>query len=267
MPSRAHIDITDNSNPSDDEAPEAVSLSQTKSAAKKRRKELHDLDAQANKRRKVEEDGSSDDEENDIEARMLRAMQQAEEEEEKSDEEVESDGDEEESDAEMRGLEGDGDDDDDDDDDEEEEEEEEGNAEAEVDELNSLHKNPNHLPDYLFASVLASTKTNEKKSTAKKTTKPEPNRTRRRKKRNGGKDHIVGSRLLRITSDSGISSAPRATLAMQPSSKVKRFIDKNLLLKTREGDRLGKRGRGYERRAANIGSLRRLGPANNFVRS
>ncbi|KAE9394331.1 hypothetical protein BT96DRAFT_827845 [Gymnopus androsaceus JB14] len=49
---------------------------------------------------------------------------------------------------------------------------------------------------------------------------------------------------------------------MLPSAKVQKFLDRNLSVK---GDK--SRTRGWERRAANIGSMRRQGPAAHFVRA
>ncbi|KAJ4489795.1 hypothetical protein C8R41DRAFT_920493 [Lentinula lateritia] len=126
----------------------------------------------------------------------------------------------------------------------------------------------NHLPDHLFASAFSSgsqknqSKNNNLSLSGLSTTKKLQEKKTRRRKRSGGiaRDHIVGSRLFRTLPKP--DTAPRASAAMVPSSKVNKFLDRSLSLK---GDKKA-RMRGWERRAANIGSLRRQGPAAHFVR-
>ncbi|KAJ3860967.1 hypothetical protein EV359DRAFT_84800 [Lentinula novae-zelandiae] len=311
----------------DDEAPETLTLTESKGAFRKRNAEIREVEEARKKMRKdkrrererilkerkqqrereelkavtsrrvsddaeeEEDDGGEGDEEedgaNDVEKRMLRAMQQAEEEEEEEESEnevdnveegesVDEDVDEDEEDKEMEV-------DENDDDGHEDEDEEGSDAEMfSVDSspprskskstLNAKSSMPklktNHLPDHLFASAFSSgsqknqSKNNNLSLSGLSTTKKLQEKKTRRRKRSGGiaRDHIVGSRLFRTLPKP--DTAPRASADMIPSSKVNKFLDRSLSLK---GDKKA-RMRGWERRAANIGSLRRQGPAAHFVR-
>ncbi|KAJ3904160.1 hypothetical protein F5879DRAFT_96081 [Lentinula edodes] len=324
----------------DDEAPETLTLTESKGAFRKRNAEIREVEEARKKMRKdkrrererilkerkqqrereelkavksrrvsdnaeeEEDDGGEGDEEedgeNDVEKRMLRAMQQAEEEEEEEEsgnevdsveegESVDEDVDEDDIDAETRE---DVDEDEEDkemvvneDDDGGHEDEHEEGSDAEMfsvdsspprskskSTLNAKSSMPklktNHLPDYLFASAFSSgsqknqSKNNNLSFTGLSTTKKLQEKKTRRRKRSGGiaRDHIIGSRLFRTLPKP--DTAPRASAAMVPSSKVNKFLDRSLSLK---GDKKAKM-RGWERRAANIGSLRRQGPAAHFVR-
>ncbi|KAJ3811904.1 hypothetical protein EV368DRAFT_84465 [Lentinula lateritia] len=317
----------------DDEAPETLTLTESKGAFRKRNAEIREVEEarkkmrkdkrrererilkerkqqrereelKAVKRRRVsddaeeeEDDGGEGDEEedgeNDVEKRMLRAMQQAEEEEDSENEvgnveegesvdedyidaETREDVDEDEEDKEMVV--------DEDDEDGNEYEDEEGsdlemlsvdsspprsNSESTSNAKSSTPKlKTNHLPEHLFASAFSSgSQKNQSKNNNPSisglytTTKLQETKTRRRKRSGGiARDHIVGSRLFRTLPKP--DTAPRASAAMVPSSKVNKFLDRSLSLK---GDKKA-RMRGWERRAANIGSLRRQGPAAHFVR-
>ncbi|KAJ3916890.1 hypothetical protein F5877DRAFT_80470 [Lentinula edodes] len=321
----------------DDEAPETLTLTESKGAFRKRNAEIREVEEARKKMRKdkrrererilkerkqqrereelkavksrrvsdnaeeEEDDGGEGDKEedgeNDVEKRMLRAMQQAEEEEESGNEvdnveegeSVDEDVDEDDIDAETReDVDEDEEDkemvvDEDDDGGHEDEDEEGSDAEMfSVDSspprskskstLNAKSSMPklktNHLPDHLFASAFSSgsqknqSKNNNLSLTGLSTTKKLQEKKTRRRKRSGGivRDHIVGSRLFRTLPKP--DTAPRASAAMVPSSKVNKFLDRSLSLK---GDKKAKM-RGWERRAANIGSLRRQGPAAHFVR-
>ncbi|KAJ4467714.1 hypothetical protein C8J55DRAFT_525666 [Lentinula edodes] len=321
----------------DDEAPETLTLTESKGAFRKRNAEIREVEEARKKMRKdkrrererilkerkqqrereelkavksrrvsddaeeEEDDGGEGDEEedgeNDVEKRMLRAMQQAEEEEESGNEvdnveegeSVDEDVDEDDIDAETReDVDEDEEDkemevDEDDDDGHEDEDEEGSDAEMfSVDSspprskskstLNAKSSMPklktNHLPDHLFASAFSigsqnnQSKNNNLSLSGLSTTKKLQEKKTRRRKRSGGiaRDHIVGSRLFRTLPKP--DTAPRASAAMVPSSKVNKFLDRSLSLK---GDKKAKL-RGWERRAANIGSLRRQGPAAHFVR-
>ncbi|KAJ3893682.1 hypothetical protein GG344DRAFT_74825 [Lentinula edodes] len=321
----------------DDEAPETLTLTESKGAFRKRNAEIREVEEARKKMRKDkrrererilkerkqqrereelkavksrrvsddaeeeedygEEGDEEEDGENDVEKRMLRAMQQAEEEEESGNEvdnveegeSVDEDVDEDDIDAETREDvdEDEGDKEmevDEDEDDGHEDEDEEG-SDAEMfsvdsspprskskSTLNAKSSMPklktNHLPDHLFASAFSSgsqknqSKNNNLSLSGLSTTKKLQEKKIRRRKRSGGiaRDHIVGSRLFRTLPKP--DTAPRASAAMVPSSKVNKFLDRSLSLK---GDKKAKM-RGWERRAANIGSLRRQGPAAHFVR-
>ncbi|KAJ7579049.1 hypothetical protein C8J56DRAFT_1059282 [Mycena floridula] len=105
-----------------------------------------------------------------------------------------------------------------------------------------------HLPDHLFESAFASSKTKKSKSL------PEIAK-RKTRSRNRPKDLIIGSRTIRTLSD-----IDRASLSA-PSSKAKKFLERSLAL--RGGN---SRSKGWERRAVNVGILKGTGPAAHFVR-
>lgn len=301
------------SSDSDSEGPETFTLSQTKGAAQKRNAALRELEAaekrkkkvknqerdrklkkqaEASKKRKVEAEESDDDEEseadaeNDAEARMLRAMRQA-------DEEV---SDEEEGDESGEGEEGeegmleDGNDVEMDEDEEELEESSDEDMET-----TASSSKPNHLPDHLFASAFSSKPTQKPSSSSISKSSQKSKKTRRKRTGNFPRDLIIGSvsiyqacfsncsnrhissRAVRTLPQ--IDKAPRATAAMLPSAKVQKFLDRSLSVR---GNKSATRG--WERRAgvcaiyccfpvsdvcysANIGSMRRQGPAAHFVRA
>jgi len=190
-----------------DEAPEAFTLSQTKGVAKKRNAALRELEAaekqkqktknrerdrklkeqasQSVKRRKVDvEEEENDDEsggelDSGVEARMLRAMQQADEEE--SDVDVESGGEndeededeeeeeEEESDLDVEG----GSENEKDSNDDEEEDAEMEEAFDEV--MDDVPSKANRLPDHLFTSTFTSKPTKDPLASSKITQQKKEN--------------------------------------------------------------------------------------------
>ncbi|KAF8234831.1 hypothetical protein L208DRAFT_1393506 [Tricholoma matsutake] len=195
----------------------------------------------------------------DLEVRMTRAMEEAEAELDGHgghDTEQREDGEEIESDQASTGS------------DDEEESDAEHEAELHIHstgevEVNKpqVSKTPHHLPEHLFASAFSSqavqsTSPLGKRKAAEETSK----RLVKKRARNAGapKDTVVGSRTIRtLVRDQHPSGA--GTI---PSSKVKKFIDRTLALKGGNP-----KTRGWERRAANIGSMRNNGPAANFVRN
>ncbi|KAF5337830.1 hypothetical protein D9758_015704 [Tetrapyrgos nigripes] len=282
---------------SEDDLPEALSLSASKQSAQKQSQRLRkaveekerasrkvkkernrEMDKQlkerAQKRKKfeaVDEDQEDDVTErpvNDVETRMLRAMQQAEEEsglgsDEEDDDEgegrmaviddsEEASGDEEE--EEEEGME---------DNEDEDMDDVEDSDEEDLGEALSFKSRPksNHLPDHLFASAFSQKASKE----PKKQTKQVKQVKKRKKARKGPKDTVVGSRAIRTLSNPN-TVLPRASSTTVPSAKVKKFLNRNLRLK---GDGQKSRTRGWERRAVNLGSMRGQlqGPAAHFVRS
>ncbi|KAJ3997191.1 hypothetical protein F5050DRAFT_1753912 [Lentinula boryana] len=163
-------------------------------------------------------------------------------------------------DAEMAQEDGDEDEEmEDDDDDDDKENNVQDDTDTEI--IEEPPSKANHLPDHLFASAFASQPRNEKSS--KTSTKPSKGSHKKARRQRSGnispRDHIVGSRVVRTLPKP--DAGPRASIAMLPSAKVKKFLDRSLSMK---GDK--SRVRGWERRAANIGSMRRQGPAAHFVR-
>ncbi|KAF8959861.1 hypothetical protein BDZ97DRAFT_1374089 [Flammula alnicola] len=286
-----HQSASESSHDEDSDAPEAVSLSQSRKQVKKLESERKnaELAARQNKRaqnrerdRKLKERAEKNSvkakgkgkevEPDGLEARMERAMREAQEESGEDEDEDEmsgrcedlegigmgsdedeedsgSDGDSEEDseeDSEGSGLEGDDGD-----------EEEEG-EEKEPPKSQKTKFNPDHLPDELFAAAFAS----KPKRTADSELDNENETTKRpakkRKFSNVPKDVVVGSCAIRMLSNSTQPSTP-STL---PSRKVKQFLDRTLALKGGK-----QRAKGWERRPVNIGVLRRDGPAVSFVRN
>ncbi|PBK65792.1 hypothetical protein ARMSODRAFT_960678 [Armillaria solidipes] len=236
----------------DDDAPEAVSLSQSKKLIQqqnssirqfqnaqkekkraKNRERDRKLKEQAQGRKKgrgKDEESSGDEGDDDAIARMRRAMKEAGEE---SDEDM---------DAEMY--------------DEEDEEEESDEEEEEFHGFDAPRKS-NYLPDHLFASAAASVPSVEKKTKSKSSKEAEKTRKR---KRSTAKDRVLGSCIIRALPDP--NKPPSGTPSMVPTTKIRKFLDRNLSLRKTD-----KRVGGWERRSANIGSMKiDHGPAAHFVR-
>ncbi|KAK0457762.1 uncharacterized protein EV420DRAFT_1643619 [Desarmillaria tabescens] len=255
----------------DDDAPEAVSLSQSKKLIQqqnssirkfenaqkekkraKNRERDRKLKEQAQGRKKgkgkeaVEEDEDEDEDEgnsgdegdNDAIARMRRAMKDAEEE---SDEDMDDD-------VEMHV--------------EEDEDEEADESDEEEEEFHGFDapRKSNHLPDHLFASAAASVPSTEKKTKTKSLKEAEKTRKRKKSTSNKAKDRVLGSRIIRALPDP--NKPPSGTPSMVPTAKIRKFLDRSLSLRKTD-----KRVGGWERRAANIGSMKiNHGPAAHFVR-
>ncbi|KAK0218157.1 hypothetical protein IW262DRAFT_1119626 [Armillaria fumosa] len=243
----------------DDDAPEAVSLSQSrkliqqqnssirqfenaqkeKKRAKNRerdrklKEQAHGRKRGKEKEKEKDEESSGDEGDDDAISRMRRAMKEAGEE---SDEDM---------DAEMH-----------DEDDEGDEEEESDEEEEEFHGFDAPRKS-NHLPDHLFASAAASVPSIEKKTKSKSSKEAEKTKKR---KRTTAKDRLLGSRVIRALPDP--NKPPSGIPSMVPTAKVRKFLDRSLSFR-----RTDKRVGGWERRSANIGSMKMdHGPAAHFVR-
>ncbi|KAG6809953.1 hypothetical protein H0H93_015373, partial [Arthromyces matolae] len=225
---------------SEDEAPEAVSLAQSKrnvqksedalqrarAAEKEKKKEKNRAkdrrlkeQAEGSKRRREEVGGDAE-----LQARMERAMQDAANE---MDDDHEDGGDsefEEDDHEEFKGIDvdslseeysGQGSDSNSD-----SEDEAEGQSET--------PENPNHLPDHLFASAFASTTAKAaSKRKAQEDSSIRKKKSRKRVRSNKTpKDVVIGSRTIRT-----LASGPVAVASTLPSAKVKKFIDRSLSLK------------------------------------
>ncbi|KAK0203000.1 hypothetical protein DFS33DRAFT_1344211 [Desarmillaria ectypa] len=247
----------------DDDAPEAVTLSQSRKLIQQQNSSIRQFEnaqkekkraknrerdrklkeqAQGRKKGKGKEavdegedrESSGDEGDNDAIARMRRAMKEAGEE---SDEDMDDD-------AEMH--------------DEEEESDEE--EEEEFHGFDAPRKS-NHLPDHLFTSAAASVPSSiEKKAKSKSPKEAEKTRKRKRSTSNKAKDRVLGSRIIRALPDP--NKPPSGTSSMIPTAKIRKFLDRSLSL--RKADR---RVGGWERKSANIGSMKiNHGPAAHFVR-
>lgn len=215
--------------------------------------------AERNRGKQKEKSGSSRD--LDLEARMQRAMQEAQDEmgEEESGDEEEFEG--------FGGLEGSDDDESGEELSSQEEESGSDNDESDMesnlndsdrDEQPGRISNPDHLPDELFEAAFKASTTSSKRKVEdidSKTQLP----SRKRKRNNAPpKDLVIGSRAIRVLPEANKPSTPSA----RPSRKIRKFLDRTLALKGGNP-----KARGWERRPVNIGVMRRNGgPAANFVR-
>ncbi|KAG5351257.1 hypothetical protein C0989_007234 [Termitomyces sp. Mn162] len=249
----------DSASSSEDDAPETVSLAQSKRsikqgddalqrahAAEKIKKKLRNkekdqrLKAQAeNSKRKWEKRNDSDA---NLLARMERAMQEATEEMDGDGDLGEDGHDGDEDGEEFKGLaddSGQGSDNLDAD-------LEDDDEAMDSDEETTPTTNPNHLPDHLFTSVFASTNT---KAASKRKTKEDPaTRSKPRKRARSDaapKDVLIGSRTIRTLSSGAVAGA--STL---PTTKVRKFLDRSLGLKGP-----GPKKRGWERRPGTCPAL------------
>ncbi|KAH9896457.1 hypothetical protein C8Q73DRAFT_744524 [Cubamyces lactineus] len=242
------------------------------------------------------EAGEEDSGRNALEERMARAMREAEEEDSDIDDEGSAfegfSG--EEAATEDQDLEDDEDEDgemsevEEGEDSEEEDKEDEGESDEEEDEDEKMAyedeseedveppssskpsaKNRNYLPDHLFKSALSKAATQNTKikfdeeGSAPSRTPASPPRKRRRAKR-AEKDIVLGSRTIRTLPRPSNAISPAAAKGLPPPRRVEKFVKYSLNLKA---DLNKSKTKGWTRRAANLGVMKRTGPAANFVRS
>jgi len=288
---------SDSSSSDDEGAPESVSIAQLKQDIRKKDDSLEKIRAAARERKRVlnrerdrrlkeqaenrnKRQRRADVGDQELEARMTRAMEEADGEVDEGDEDSGDDdgGDNGYDGEEFLGINEDSESDEDanedsgdsehsksdegmDSDDEPEElvSHDEGRGEHTIQPKQKRH--PNHLPDHLFTSASSSHATQSTKFSAKRKVSHEGQERRIRKRPRGNnspKDVVVGSRIIRtLASDQGPSGA--GTL---PSSKVRKFVDRALAFKGGNA-----KTRGWERRPVNVGVMKRNGPAANFVRN
>jgi len=258
---------------SDDEgAPEIISLVRSKKDIQKldvelkkaeiaerqsKRRQNREMDRKLKERADMNRGGrKKGDDADELEARMQRAMQEAQEE---MDEKVES-----ESGSGSGDSDSDSENSSEDEDDvsslqNEQSSEEEEEAEILPPKPKKKTYNPDHLPDELFTAAFASqASTSKRKTTEDEEDKPLKQTSKKPKRSHAQKDLIVGSRVIRTLPTPGQPIIPSAA----PSSKVNKFLNRSLALKGGK-----QRSKPWERRPVNIGVLRRDGPALNFVRN
>ncbi|GBE84120.1 hypothetical protein BKA93DRAFT_818245 [Sparassis latifolia] len=218
----------------------------------------------------------------DLRARMDRAMREAEEEgsdaltengedmsgEEGSaisdDEEEDSEKDDEDEEMERTRVYADGDSKDEGENEAEDGDDEMG-AEESDDDAPSPRKNSAHhdyLPDHLFKSAFAAAA--HSRSQPKVPTSSATKSQKRKRVKRSSKEIVLGSRTIRTlpsTSGAILSTAHRRLV---PPARVNEFVKRSLNLKGRAADMKIK---GWARRAANVGVMKRDGPAARFVRS
>jgi len=277
---------SDSESSEDEGAPEIISLVQSKKAIQKldaelkkaemaerqsKRRQNREMDRKLKERADMNRGGKKKgDEANELEARMQRAMQEAQEEmDEEGESESESQGgsrdeDEDENDDDDNDEEDSGEDEEDVsslEDDQDEEDDNSDDAETLAPKPKKKTYNPDHLPDELFAAAFASQASTSKRKAAEdeedKPLKQTPKK-KKPKRSHAQQDLIVGSRTIRTLPTSGQPITP----SVAPSSKINKFLNRSLALKGGK-----QKTKTWERRPANIGVLRRDGPALNFVRN
>ncbi|CAK5271977.1 unnamed protein product [Mycena citricolor] len=154
-------------------------------------------------------------------------------------------------------------------DDDSQEDEDEDEDEDDDDTLNPSPPSASsgYLPDHLFSAAFApkSTSTSNSKSSPAAPQK----KIRRKKRRNGPKDIVLGTRTLRITPTAASSASPAANGALLPSRTAQTFTNRVLQLKPGALKRAkGRPKAGWERVPVNLGSMRgrAIGPARGFAR-
>ncbi|KAF9495938.1 hypothetical protein BDN71DRAFT_1446873 [Pleurotus eryngii] len=118
---------------------------------------------------------------------------------------------------------------------------------------------PKRLPDHLFKSAFSQSLPST--STPSTSLRSKPSEGRRKRKiaaERKAKDFIVGSRVIRTLSATTTIPDTSRTL---PSAKVRKFVDRNLALKA------SKRSKSWQRMPADLGVMKRNGPAARFVRN
>ncbi|KAF4591299.1 hypothetical protein EYR40_009902 [Pleurotus pulmonarius] len=245
--------------PSDDEAPESLTLSTSKSISKQENARLAAANASVKSKkkeknrerdRKLKERAEAtrgetarsgragDDDEGEVVVRKLKKRK------------VETD-----------------------DDDDEEEVQNDGDSENVVD-RETLHNSldveddggeaapssmPKRLPDHLFRSAFSQSLPSASGSTPSLSSQPPADRRKRKSVvKRKAKDLIVGSRVIRTLS--ATSTVPDTSRTL-PSAKVRKFVDRSLALKA------SKRTKSWQRLPADLGVMKRNGPAARFVRN
>ncbi|KAF4562662.1 hypothetical protein EYR36_004056 [Pleurotus pulmonarius] len=118
---------------------------------------------------------------------------------------------------------------------------------------------PKRLPDHLFRSAFSQSLASASGSTPSLSSQPPANRRKRKSVvKRKAKDLIVGSRVIRTLS--ATSTVPDTSRTL-PSAKVRKFVDRSLALKA------SKRTKSWQRLPADLGVMKRNGPAARFVRN
>ncbi|KAL5504893.1 hypothetical protein ACEPAH_7556 [Sanghuangporus vaninii] len=126
-----------------------------------------------------------------------------------------------------------------------------------------------YLPDHLFSEALskkAATQPKKYSSLDEQSLQTKSNQKRKPAKKRETKDIVLGSKTIRTISSKS-SSVSLAAYGTLPPGKIKRFYESHLNLRSNHAS--GKRGSSWGRKAANIGVLRSssTSPAAHFVRN
>ncbi|KAG1754369.1 hypothetical protein EDB19DRAFT_2034869 [Suillus lakei] len=141
--------------------------------------------------------------------------------------------------------------------------------ESEDEDRSPLTKSPakgQYLEDTLFASAFASQSahTVADPTETKSRQKVQQSRKRQRRPLARAKDLIVGTRTIRTLPNS-LGSKVHSTAHTIPSQKIRKFINQSLAVKGRLASAKAK-ARGWERRPANVGVMKWTGAPSGFVR-
>jgi len=127
---------------------------------------------------------------------------------------------------------------------------------------------PTYLPDHLFKAAFSTSASSSKRhlDTADEPSDSRPRKKQRKRAKRPGKgtDVVVGSRTIRTLAPTSSAVPTPTPRAMMPPPRVNKFLSRSLNLK---GKPEPARTKGWERRAANVGVMKRNGPAASFVRN
>ncbi|KAI5117602.1 hypothetical protein M0805_006715 [Coniferiporia weirii] len=124
-----------------------------------------------------------------------------------------------------------------------------------------------YLPEHIFAAALSNAQLSSTKtaSPASSSLKLQPRQKTKKRKPRTAEDVVLGSKTVHMLSSKTTPAVASAASRTLPPGRVKRFFESHLDLKSK---RVEKSRRGWERKAANVGSLRSTNlPATNFARN
>ncbi|EPS95081.1 hypothetical protein FOMPIDRAFT_1025936 [Fomitopsis schrenkii] len=126
---------------------------------------------------------------------------------------------------------------------------------------------PTYLPDELFKAAFSKAASSSKRRLDAEDepdeASPRPRKQRKPAKR-VGKDITVGSRTIRTLTPVNPAVPTTIPRAMVPPRTVNKFVKRSLNLK---GKAQAAQAKGWQRRKANVGVMKRNGPAANFARN
>ncbi|OCH91743.1 hypothetical protein OBBRIDRAFT_886749 [Obba rivulosa] len=121
--------------------------------------------------------------------------------------------------------------------------------------------NDDYLPDHLFQDAFSAIATSSSKRKASESRSSQRPVKKRKRPSQLGRDILVGSRTIRTLPT--LSATPALTSrTLVPPAPKDRFLKRTLNLKGSKKSA----SKGWERRAANVGIMKRNGPAAHFVR-
>ncbi|EKM52943.1 uncharacterized protein PHACADRAFT_259107 [Phanerochaete carnosa HHB-10118-sp] len=154
------------------------------------------------------------------------------------------------------------------DEDEGSERDDENDAESEDEDDEPIQSEPmkkkDYLPEHLFASAFSQLSSEDEpkaKARSKKRAASPP--TKRKRVKTSTKEIVVGSRVVRTLPSLANHPSTTTPKGFAPPRALKKFVDRSLNVRGRAKDA---KLRGWERRPANIGVMKRNGPAAHFVR-